>query len=350
MKILITGMTATQVNSQKRIVKYTSYPEIYGRCLEKAGHKVTFRPVIVGEDLREYDRVIIGLAPVNALNAKHMFGALWALHLLHKDEVRGAIQMDDWAYRMVFSGARSMSKDFNKRLYDKNVLTRDHKELVKNTSRFKKAIETVITNIGDKFFSNVQIISPLLPNGDHMRILAGTPLTLSSLIPVNVLSGCDWSHWEEQSKNWNPVKRRRVWIHAALPSNKGFAERIKASSWAVEHYGPTAVDKKKLPEHQLIQKYWEVNGLIAMPYYHAGSGWCRARFVHAAAMGAVMACDKREGEVIGPSYTMTMNEIEKLKPVQLRELATSQASELRKVVQRELDLVDRLDSVVRNKL
>lgn len=352
MKILITGMTATQVNSARRVVKYTSYPEIYGRCLIKAGHDVMFRAVEPGEDLKEFDRVIIGLAPANALNAKHMFGALWALHLLRSGAIRGIAQMDDWNYRVTFSGARAIAKDFDNRLYQKSVLIRDYKEKVYRTPRLRRSVEKMIETIGSNFHtSKVHVIAPLLSGGDHSQLLRGTTLDKTQLCPIDVLGGCNWKFWENESKrNWGVVKRRRAWIHAALPANKSFMQKIRESSWNLEIYGPAAHDKRKLPEDQLIQQYWEVEGLIAMPYYHAGSGWCRARFVHAAALGAVIVCDKREGAVIGPSYTLAMKEIEALSPRQIRELAAAQARELRKVIWTEERLIDELNSMVKEKM
>lgn len=348
-KILITGCTATQVCSQRRIVKYTSYPEIYGKMLEKAGHEVTSRPVTPGEDLKEFHRVIIGLAPVNALNTRHMFGALWALHLLDKGMIRGCVQMDDWNYRITFSGARSMAKDFNKRLYDNPVLLRESKEAVRDTPKLRRPIERMIEIIGDDFASlqGVNVIVPLLEKGDRSQMLDGTTMRYGQLMPVDVLAGHPWKELEADVKQWKPVKRRRAWIHAALPANKGFAERLRAAAWPIEHYGPSAPDRRKLTEDKLIKQYYEVEGLIAVPYYHAGSGWARARFMHAAVTKTVIVCAKKEGDVIGPSYTYTMNDIEKMKPQQLRELAEAQSKELRKAVWPEKKLVEVLDNAVR---
>lgn len=350
MKILITGMTASQVLSQRRTIKYTTYVEVYKRLLEKLNHTVTVRVVTPGEDLREFDRVIVGLTPVNALNAKHMFGALWTLHLLRSGKVRGACHLHDWNVRAIFSSARAISKDFDKRLYQNAVLLRDHKEKVRDTPRLRRVIEDVIETISYGFCTvKVYVITPLLDGGDHSLLLQGTTMNKHQLWPIDVLGSCGWNRWAHEVKGWKPVKRRRAWIHAALPLDKGFAQRIRASSWGLELYGPASPDRRKIPEDQLIQQYWEVEGLIAMPYYHAGSGWCRARFVHAAALGTVIVCDKREGAVIGPSYTLSMKEIEILNSKQLRELAAAQARELKKVVWSEQQLIYELDGLIRRK-
>lgn len=351
MKILITGCTATQVASQKRIVKFTSYPEIYGRMLEKAGHHVTFRPVTPGEGLKEFSRVIIGLAPVNALNTRHMFGALWALHLLDRGDIRGIVQMDDWNYRATFSGARSMSKDFETRLYKKEMLLRDYKEMVRDVPKLRKPIEHMIAKIGNSFSNlgqgNVKVIAPLFETGNHRLMINGTSLDVKQILPIDVLGGYDWKALQRKVSSWDTVKRRRAWIHAALPSNKGFSEKIKSFKWPIEEYGPNAPDKRKLKEDELIRQYWDVEGLIAMPYYHSGSGWVRARFMHAAITKTVIGCDPKEGIAIGPSYTNTMDEIEKMKQQQLRELASAQAKDLQKLVWPEKRLIDSLDTIMR---
>ena len=70
MKVLITGFTALQINTEKRTIQKIDVPASIVKALREAGHEVDWRKVTPGEDLSSYDVAWVNLAPLNSLNGR----------------------------------------------------------------------------------------------------------------------------------------------------------------------------------------------------------------------------------------------------------------------------------------
>ena len=78
MKILMTGFTALQINTERRTIQKIDVPALIVKALTDMGHEVDWRKVTPGEDLSSYDVAWVNLAPLNSLNGRQ--GAMGALY------------------------------------------------------------------------------------------------------------------------------------------------------------------------------------------------------------------------------------------------------------------------------
>ena len=107
MKILMTGFTALQINTERRTIQKIDVPALIVKALTDLGHEVDWRKVTPGEDLSSYDVAWVNLAPLNSLNGRQ--GAMGALYTLSSG-LPAVGFFDDWQFNTVFNGARAMVK------------------------------------------------------------------------------------------------------------------------------------------------------------------------------------------------------------------------------------------------
>jgi len=111
MKILVTGMNKNQCTEnfylQQQLQVIPSHPSLLA-CLRDMGHEVEQRPVLVGEDLSSYDRVIVYLHNPTAFSG-YVYGALWAI-TSHYNVVTA---YDDWQIDSIYGGLVRLLKDGN---------------------------------------------------------------------------------------------------------------------------------------------------------------------------------------------------------------------------------------------
>ena len=62
MKVLMSGFTALQINTEKRTIQKIDVPASIAKALREAGHDVDWRRIVPGEDLSGYDVLWINLA------------------------------------------------------------------------------------------------------------------------------------------------------------------------------------------------------------------------------------------------------------------------------------------------
>jgi len=55
MKVLMSGFTALQINTEKRTIQKIDVPASVAKALREAGHDVDWRKITPGEDLSCYD-------------------------------------------------------------------------------------------------------------------------------------------------------------------------------------------------------------------------------------------------------------------------------------------------------
>ena len=105
MKILMTGFTALQINTEHRTIQKIDVPASIVEALESVGHEVDWRRVIPGEDLSSYDVIWVNLGPLNSLNGRQ--GAMGALYALSSG-IPAVGFFDDWQFASVFNACRSL--------------------------------------------------------------------------------------------------------------------------------------------------------------------------------------------------------------------------------------------------
>lgn len=299
MKILLTGMTATHVGSTRRMMGFTSSTQMYAELLRKAGHTVEQRSVVPGEDLlKNYGRIVVGIAPPNALNVRHVYGALWALRLGLDSPRKVLTYFNDWNVRVCLSGFKTQSNS-HERIW-RAILLREHRALAQSGKHRKMIEETV-----DAYVKRwpLTTIFPLRDGGDLSLVLNGTQIDAS----VARRFDPTLAYPLEKIEFFRPKKRERRWVLGALSPQERWVKKLDLAQPA-ELYGCKSLKQARVSEAELIQRYAETRGVLAHPYYHAGSGWYRSRFAHAAVTGSIMLADPREAVVLGPSYALVAEE------------------------------------------
>ena len=280
MKLLITGVTETHINHPNRAssTKFVSIPEMMAYAYTRLGHQVDHRATVVGEDLSVYDTVFVYLYPLDG-NAIDHVGAVYAL----EQRPDAYICLDDWSFRLIMpSWCRKIDAE---KLQDRVWL------------------------------------APLFPWGDTTKmgldvreIRMWDPSPLCRMPPVHKLS------WHQ---------RKTEWYNASLSKDAHVWTTEQDLSWPVHSVGGKALGQPRILEDDVVWQYGQYKGVLCPTYAHAGSGWWRVRYLHAAHAGCVLGGSPEELEVIGNPYAMSLQDLENMGDASLQMIAQSQANSLR---------------------
>lgn len=280
MKILITGVTETHTNHPQRAssTKFVSIPELMRNAFERLVHDVDHRAVGAGENLSEYQKVFIYLYPVDH-NAVNVNGAIWAL----QQRPDAWLCLDDWS--------------------------------------FQRLLPTWGNFIDIKLLTNRTWLAPLFPWGDTK--LMGLPVD-------------DLRHWDP-SPLYNLPKvhrlrwqeRKTEWYNASLSKDAHEWANLQNLTWPIRAVGGKSLGQPRVLESQIVWEYGSYKGVLCPTYEHAGCGWWRVRYLHAAHAGAILGSDPKETGMIHPAYGYTLKEIEKMGDEAREYLAWLQADKLK---------------------
>jgi hypothetical protein len=280
MKLLITGVTETHINHPNRAssTKFVSIPEMMAYAYTRLGHQVDHRAIVVGEDLSVYDTVFVYLYPLDG-NAIDHVGAVYAL----EQRPDAYICLDDWSFRLI--------------------------------------MPSWCHKIDAEKLQNRTWLAPLFPWGDTTKmgldvqsIKMWDPSPLCRMPPVHKLS------WHQ---------RKTEWYNASLSKDAHVWTTEQNLSWPVHSVGGKALGQPRILEDDVVWQYGQYKGVLCPTYAHAGSGWWRVRYLHAAHAGCVLGGSSEELGVIGASYAFSMQDIENMGDASLQMLAQSQAHSLR---------------------
>lgn len=280
MNILISGVTETHTNHPQRAssTKFVSIPELMADAFGRLGHHVDHRAVTPGEDLSRYDKVFVYLYPLDH-NALDPEGALWAL----ESRFDAYICLDDWA--------------------------------------FQKILPSWESKIAPESLCEHTWIAPLFPWGDTKamglpveNIIAWDPSPLYEMPAVHQMS------WD---------RRKTEWYNASLSKEAHDWATAQNLSWPIHSVGGKSLGQPRILESDVVWQYGSYKGVLCPTYRHAGSGWWRVRYLHAAHAGCVLGGDPKELGVIDPSYAYTLRELENMDDEQLQLTAAQQATYLR---------------------
>jgi hypothetical protein len=142
-KILITGMTASQC-ANETITRNMSFSGLLKRAFEHAGYEVDLLVPSLSwtkEDLQQYEKVLVGLAPVTSLSAHYSYGALHTMDLLLGD-FRMVFYIDAPEPVKITSGFNAWYTDTSNMTKKFYSARRDYKEAAKveNEERFARVI------------------------------------------------------------------------------------------------------------------------------------------------------------------------------------------------------------------
>ena len=280
MKILITGVTETHNNNPKRAssTKFVSIPELMREALISMGHDVVHDYVHDETNLSRFDKVFLYVYPLDH-NAVHPKGAQRVL----QERMDAIICLDDWAFQKILP-----------------------------------SWEHVIPATD---FAQHTWLAPLFPWGDSKKmglpveqILSWDPSPLYNQPP------CHHMAWHQ---------RKTEWYNASLSKEAHEWATSQNLSWPIYSVGGKSLGQPRILESDVVWQYGSYKGVLCPTYAHAGCGWWRIRYLHAAHAGAVLGGDPKELGMIDSSYSYTLHELEKMDDERLQMIAAEQAVNLR---------------------
>ena len=317
MHIFITGFTRAactkDFHKSSSIGLCTAHYSLV-KCLEDMGHTVDQRPVTAGEDVSRYDKVIVFLMHISPFNT-YMYGALWTISqrsdvLLAIEDWQSPKNINSWS-RNVDGTLASITKDY----YVDNVVY--EKKLDPDwIPAFKDAMETIVSgqrpitlpaHLGGDF-------KMLFPewNVDQIHSWYAPAFTLHRKAGVTLFD----------------EPKQRVFNFAGLiqsETEKWFNRVTEGVTWEIKQYGSKKKQQKRLSEQEMVSTFNDHWGILMAGYWHAGSGWWRARPQQTADVGSILICEDKEGALFGDPYVgLTCKILEDMDESQLEKLAKDQ--------------------------
>ena len=283
MNVLITGMNKNQCTrdfflSQQLKVVPSHYSLI--RCLEDMGHTVTQRPVVIGESLDEYDKVIVFIHNPSGF-AGYVYNALWAV----TKKPNCILAFDDWQVDSIYSGLLALEdKD---KLFRKYV--KDTQELIPdNVESYGDIFVDAIKRIESK--TNRMLISAF--SGGDLGLLIDYPKELLFAYNPNPY------HLNRQPETSLFQDKDRIFNFAGLMQDKTKkwlkAEGVDKHAWPLKQYGSRKDGQDRVTEDVMVTLYSQQWGILMPGYSHAGSGWWRARPLQVADAGSILIGEPKE--------------------------------------------------------
>ena len=367
MKVLMTGFTALQINTERRTIQKIDVPALIAKALTEQGHEVDWRKVTPGEDLSGYDVAWVNLAPLNSLNGRQgAMGALWTL----SSGLPAVGFFDDWQFNTVFNGARALVRK-PEMLYKHLLVGTEHRgdegatyfsradidaaiERVKekdpdaakkcyveryymmdtdeNVQPYEKQLVQAATDMLDaRWLAGMVPVCPMYAWGNRTGVRKRMPVEVGPIEALDPSVVVNDTLAAVTPKS--PAEKTRSWVLGALMPHDEWLAR-KNPEWPVEIIGSRKLIKKlggqRLDTEQDVLEYYNERwGILSPPYPHAGSGWWRSRFLYAAHIGSILVTDKGEGDPLGDAYKLTISDVEKMSDSELAAAAKAQADALR---------------------
>lgn len=285
MRILITGMNKNQCTRdfylQQELKVVPSHYSLI-RCLEDMGHTVDQRPVKIGENLNEYDEIIVFIHNPSGF-AGYVYNALWAV----SQKPNCILAFDDWQVDSIYSGLLAL-KDPAKlfRPYVKD----SHKLISEGIETYDKVLIAAIEKIENK--TNRMLISAF----------AGGDLSLLIDYPKELLFSYNPNPYH---LNRQPIvtglfeePKQKVFNFAGLVQDKTKKwlkdQGVDKHSWPLVKYGSRKDGQDRVTEDIMVNIYSQQWGILMPGYFHAGSGWWRARPLQVADAGSILIGDPKE--------------------------------------------------------
>ena len=283
MKILITGMNKLQCTedfyaSQQLKVVPSHYSLI--RCLRDMGHEVEQRVVDIGENLDKYDKVIVYIHNPSGF-AAFVYNALYTI-ARRRD---CTLAFDDWQTDSIYTGLLALRDP--EKLFRKYVLE-SHTNIPENVTDWEKDFIDALDLIQSK--QNRMLISAFA--GGDPTLLLEYPRELMFTFNPN-------PYHLNRKPNYLVVEpKERIFNFAGLIQDKTKkwlkAQGITDNDWPLLKYGSRKDGQDRVTEDVMVNIYSCHWGILMPGYFHAGSGWWRARPLQVADAGSILIGDPKE--------------------------------------------------------
>lgn len=367
MKILMTGFTALQINTEHRTIKKIDVPASIVDALRSCGHEVDWRRVTPGEDLSSYDVIWVNLGPLNSLNGRQ--GAMGALYALSSGKPAVGF-FDDWQFAAVFNACRSLVRHpeiLYKYLLSGSDVRGNEEATYYSYEEAKAALDRVIAAnpdaakkcaigryffndsdenikqhegqlvatasalLGERWSHGLVPVCPMYSFGDRSLVRKRMPAEMAGIEALDpsstifdILSSCDPASFESKQRSWvlGALMPHDTWLEKKKPD---WPVEIVGSRKLIRKFGGQRFDS----EEDVLAFYNNYWGILSPPYPHAGSGWWRSRFMYAARVKSILVTDKGEGAPLGDPYKLTIKQVEAMSDDGLANAAMAQSEALR---------------------
>ena len=282
MKILITGMNKQQCTenfykgSQLKIIP--SHVSLIA-CLRDMGHTVEQRVVTIGEDLSSYDKIICYIHNPSGF-AGFVYNALWLI-----SNYDCILAFDDWQTDNIYKGL--MALEDPEKMFRPYVMD-SHKHVPTD----------VREKYGDDLFKALNMIQK---KNHKMLISAFAGGKLSHLIdyPEELLFSFNPNPYHinlQSSFNSLFDDKAKVFNYAGLiqDKTKKWIKQQNIGDWELKKYGSRKDGQDRVIESEMVDIYGSQWGVLMPGYFHAGSGWWRARPLQVADAGSILIGDFKE--------------------------------------------------------
>ena len=342
-KILITGMNKLQCTKdfflkQQLQVVPSHYSTI--RCLEDMGYEVERRPVRLGEDLSGYDEVIVYIHSIQAF-CQYLWAGLYAVHA----RPNCILAFDDWQFKQIYSTIETykeklMEDDegvFRQYLFDLWQGEEDKETVMKYKEQYIDACN-IITSKENRLMvsafaggdmSTLELnwkeenVFPFNPNPYHLNRRSDNGYGTG----VMALDGF-FGDTPDKEMKWNFAslvqEKTRKWLKAQQPDDW---------KWEIVYYGAKRGKYKseRKTEPEMVKVFEQQWGCLMPGYFHAGSGWWRARPLQVADAGSIIIGDKPEMMVYYQDEALAglrVQDVEAMDATQLAQTAKAQRDAL----------------------
>ena len=326
------------------------------------GYEVEQRAVTIGEDLSEYDEVIVFIAGPRQLVATKAFEGLWAV----ANRPDAILAVDDWQVKDLFKGV--LKCEDPKELFADFILGVNKKtidELKPFENDFVKAIQT-ISSMKNRMLISAFSTAHLDKEefGPHL-IFEDVAYPRDRLFVYNPNPYHRNRKWEDighdgvENPSFKPSPlsmateelpaKRKQFNFASLVQSKtqkwlkkqGYTGNPKndeqgvINDWQVDLYGSKADTQKRLTEDEMVKVITQDWGCLMPGYAHAGGGWWRARPLQCADANSILIGDEKELRVYYgndyPYYELTAKDLPNCTDEELKEIAQTQKDAIYKL-------------------
>jgi hypothetical protein len=321
-KVLVTGVSTRHCNGRSRTEYANAVPAMIA-ALTEGGAEVDHRQVEHGEDLSDYDAILLGWTQPNSIatQPKRLIGASWACQEYLSKIV---VYYDDWsAMKCTSGGPKTILRTWDKRRkwYEdriKRPITEEEAHSLLNMMRL----------FADEHPFKASLIPAFAWAQDSLTLRAAFNRTANDVL------------WDPTpfTDILDPIApaaapKEKRWVLATLQNHEEWLKK-RALRWPVAQYGRPnergfaglgtgqTTGQELVPEARIKEVYAASWGVLAPKY--PSPGWWRARFYHSAVAGCVLLPDESDALIMGPEFGLKGWQIEGKSDDALAELAARQ--------------------------
>lgn len=328
-KILITGMNQQQCTFdyylKSRLQILNSHYSLV-RCLRDMGYEVEQRTVTIGENLDDYEHVIVYIHNPAGF-AGYVYNALWTINT-RPDCI---LAFDDWQTESVYKGITSLDepeKLFRQFIRDGHSLIPDNIE--DYTNELLNGIEIIRSKQN-------RLLICAYEGGDLSLIVEDYPKDKVfgyNPNPYNLNRQVTKSAIDFGSN----TPKERVFNFAGLIQDKTAKwlkhQKIEQTDWELKQYGSKKNKQERIKEPEMVNLFGQQWGILLPGYNHAGSGWWRLKVLQVADAGSIIIGEPKETIIYyGDEFLASIKAIDLVdcSDTELQEIARAQKEALYKL-------------------